>query len=84
MFLPEAKGEADKKKKRHRCDVLPLYIKVVISCLPGLFNSMNILPLPDKHPVLGLCLPDRPSCNGNKAPTRTLENVDEFVCMRYF
>lgn len=53
MFLPEGKGEADKKKKRRRYDVLPLYIKVVISCRPGLFNSMNILPLPDKHPARG-------------------------------
>lgn len=53
MFLPEGKGEADKKKKRHRYDVLPLYRKVVISCRPGLFNSMNILSRSDKHPGWG-------------------------------
>lgn len=53
MFLPEGKGEADKKKKRHCHDVLPLYIKVVISCRSALFNSMNILVPSDKRPVLG-------------------------------
>lgn len=47
MFLPEGKGEADKKKKRQCNDVLPLYIKVVILCRAALFNSMNIPPLSD-------------------------------------
>lgn len=51
MFLPEGKGEADKKKKRHCYDVLPLYIKVVIVCRTALFNTMNIPPLSDKHRV---------------------------------